>query len=127
MGCTSSRSYPYRSWCQFCVKGRGTGLQHRRSDEEDKVPVFGFDYLLGTHSIEGEQREEVKIVAAKCHDTKCVFSHVIPQKGIDPKLYVVDRLKRDVLWLGHNKIMLKSDNEKAIVALLTTNLKALRI
>ena len=89
--------------------------------------MFGFDYLLGTHSVEGEQREEVKIVAAKCHYTKCVFAHVIPQKGIDSKLYVVDRLKRDVLWLGHNKIILKSDNEKAIVALLTTILKALRI
>ena len=22
--------YPYRSWCEFCVKGRGSGEQHRR-------------------------------------------------------------------------------------------------
>ena len=40
---------------------------------------------------------------------------------------MVDRLRRDILWLGHNKIVLKSDNERAIVSLLTTTLKALRI
>ena len=74
-----------------------------------------------------EETSEVRILAAKCHSTKCVFAHVIPQKGIDPKLYVVDRLRRDILWLGHNKIVLKSDNERAIVSLLTTTLKALRI
>ena len=23
--------YPYRSWCKFCVMGRGVGFQHRRA------------------------------------------------------------------------------------------------
>ena len=72
---------------------------------------MGFDYLMGAHIIEDGQQEEVKILAAKCQFTKCVFSHAVPQKGIDPQLYAVNRLKRDVLWLGHNKIILKSDNE----------------
>ena len=57
---------PFRSWCPFCVKGRGTGLQHRRTKEEDRIPILGFDYLLGTHSIEADQQDEVKILAAKC-------------------------------------------------------------
>lgn len=94
---------PYRSWCPHCVKSSGTGLQHRRISEEARVPVFGFDYLLGSQDINDEDGQEVKVLVAKCQTTKCVFSHVVPQKGLDPKLYAVERLRRDVLWLGHTK------------------------
>ena len=38
---------PYRSWCPYCGRGRGTGAQHRRVKEESSIPVFGFDYLHG--------------------------------------------------------------------------------
>ena len=34
---------PYRSWCPYCVRGRGTGTPHRRRDDVPKVPIFGFD------------------------------------------------------------------------------------
>ena len=37
---------------------------------------------------------------------------------MDPENYAVERLKRDVLWLGHTKVILKSDNEQAILAVL---------
>ena len=50
-----------------------------------------------------------------------------PCKGVDPERYAVERLRRDVLWLGHNKVILKSDNEKAIVTLLRTTLAVLRL
>ena len=36
---------PYRSWCEECVKGRGTGESHKTSKTESKVPVVAFDYL----------------------------------------------------------------------------------
>ena len=58
---------------------------------------------------------------------KAHFRVCVPQKGIDPDLYAVKRLTRDILWLGHNKIILKSDNEKSIVALLRNTIKTLRI
>ena len=64
---------------------------------------------------------------AHCQKTKCVFSHVTPQKGIDADRYAVERLARDVQWLGHTRIILKSDNEKAILKLLTEVLKSLRV
>ena len=89
---------PFRSWCPFCIKGRGTGLQHRRIKLEDRIPVFGFDYLLDAHAIQDDQQEEIKILAAKCQYTKCVFAHAVPQKGFDPKLYAVDRLRRRACW-----------------------------
>ena len=40
--------------------------------------------------------------------------------------YAVDRLVRDLRWLGHTKVMLKSDNEPAILKLLTEVLKDMR-
>ena len=38
---------PYRTWCESCVTGRGTGEQHRKGPV-GSVPVIAFDYLLVT-------------------------------------------------------------------------------
>ena len=38
---------PYRSWCEFCVKGRATGDQHRESGGSS-IPIIAFDYLCAT-------------------------------------------------------------------------------
>ena len=38
---------PYRSWCKFCVMGRGVNALHRRSDAQedlDGVPHVSMDY-----------------------------------------------------------------------------------
>ena len=72
------------------------------------------------------EEEIIKILVAKCHSSKCIFAHVVPQKGVDTTLYAVERLKRDVMWLGHTRIVLKSDNERAILALLRTTLRVLQ-
>ena len=69
----------------------------------------------------------MKVLVAQCQYTKCVFAHVVPQKGVDAERYAVERLSRDIQWLGHTRVILKSDNEKAIVKLLTEVLKDLRV
>ena len=69
----------------------------------------------------------IKVLVVKESRKKCMFSHVVPRKGIDEKRYAVDVLVDDVKWLGYTKIMLKSDNEKAILKLLTETLRELRI
>ena len=38
---------PFRSWCEDCVMGRGSGKQHR-SGPAGSVPVIACDYLLVT-------------------------------------------------------------------------------
>ena len=38
---------PYRSWCEDCVKGRGSGERHR-SGPAGRVPVIACDYLIVT-------------------------------------------------------------------------------
>ena len=36
---------PYRSWCKWCVLGRGRGIQHRKAGAST-VPIIGVDLLL---------------------------------------------------------------------------------
>ena len=31
---------PYRLWCPYCVRGRGTGTQHRKVKEVPRIPTF---------------------------------------------------------------------------------------
>ena len=99
---------PYRSWCPSCVRGRAIGTPHRKRRDEQVIPVFGFDYLSAKELYQDEDHEivegEAKILVALCQDTGCVFSHVIPQKGVDPEKYAVERLARDIQWLGHTRI-----------------------
>ena len=50
--------YPYRSWCKFCVMGRGIGFQHRHAGVS-RVPRIGIDYFFITAS-GVKKREELK-------------------------------------------------------------------
>ena len=52
---------------------------------------------------------------------------MVPSKGIDEKNWSVSVLTDDVKWLGHTRLILKSDNEKAIVRVLKDSLRALRV
>ena len=92
------------------------GTQHSRIAEERKILVFWFNYLHGSEGREGYGF--MNILVAKCHMIKCVFAHVVPQKGVDLQNCAVERRKRDVLWLRHTKVILKTDNEQAIGAVL---------
>ena len=124
---------PYRSWCEDCVRGRGLGEQHRMGKGKRGVPVLSFDYLFITRGQllrrgELEQEEEdgalLKILVAKDSESKAVFAHVVDKKGVDSSGYAVTRLVEDIRWLGHTRIALKADNERAIVKLLKEALKA---
>ena len=67
------------------------------------------------------------MLVAKCQTTEAVFAHVVPQKGVGSEMYAVERLKRDTLWFGHAKVILKSDSEPAIMKLLKGTLQVLRV
>ena len=136
---------PYRSWCKFCILGRGRGIQHRRGPGS-ALPVIGVDYFFITTKgvktrgelveeldeedpIPADQPEDDKIEKArqrgelvKCiivRDSlsKAIFAHVVPHKGVDEQNTVADMILSDVEWLGHSRIILKSDGEPAVKAL----------
>ena len=121
--------WPYRSWCKWCVLGRGRGTPHVTTGKSD-IPVVGIDYFFITkgNAVENENSstdameekldsgEAVKCLVVRCSHTKCVFAHVVPKKGIDGENIAVDMILNDLEWLGHTRIILKSDGEPAIRA-----------
>ncbi len=126
---------PFRLWCPECVAGRATGEQHRRRLGPRGVPVFSFDYLFITKNrdikrrgdIPDEEEVTVKVLVACDAKSKAVFAHTVEAKGVSADRYAVDCLVKDVQWLGYSRLSLKSDNEPAILKLLTETLKDLRI
>ena len=123
---------PYRSWCRWCVLGRGRGLQHR-ARIGSVVPIVGIDYFfltssgvklkeelgIGDEEIEqGRARGEItKCLMVRCHASKAVFGHVVPCKGLDEDGLVVTMILSDLEWLGHTRIIMKADGEPALQAL----------
>ena len=82
-----------------------------------------FDYaFVGDHGdvvsqdgFEAAGEGAAKILVVRESESKSVFAHVVPTKGVDEKGFSVDALVDDVKWLGYTKVTLKSDNEPAIV------------
>ena len=129
---------PYRSWCRHCREGSGLDMPHAACDQEArKIPIVGFDYMFigkrrvyrrGENFVDGDKPENVlKVLIVRCHKSKALFAHAVPQKGIDEKHYVVDCLTQDILWLGYPRVLLKCDTEKSIMAVLRESLKSLKV
>ena len=74
-----------------------------------------------------EGTEGTKVLVAREIVSRCTFAHVVKCKGVGEDRFSVDCLVRDIEWMGFTRIMLRSDNEKAIVALLKESLRALRV
>ena len=73
---------PYRSWCEFCVKGRGRNTPHFRhaaQDAENAVPRISMDYFfLG----EGEEcAHESPMFVMVDQDTGNRYARMVEQKG----------------------------------------------
>ena len=76
-------------------------------------------------SLEGEEYLKVLVI----HDnlSKALFAHAVPQKGLDNDRYVIDQFVNDILWLGYARVVIKSDNEPAIVKVVEETLMNLKV
>ena len=92
--------FPYRCWCEFCVRGMATGEQHGKS-MGSAIPVIAFDYLFVTEmgiltreemEADGSGRCILKILVVKDLQSKAIFAHTVTQKGVDADGYAVVRL-----------------------------------
>ena len=139
---------PYRSWCDECNRGRGLGEQRgAHKGRPHTIPIVGVDFWYitsdgiksrdelewGTDDEGAEQLKKarddgtiIKCLIIRCYETKCVFAHVIPSKGSQEDPYIVDLTCSDIAWLGHVKLIVKGDNENALVALINQSLRVLR-
>ena len=130
---------PYQSWCEDCVEGRGREMGHSHVDmAERSVPTIAFDYLfindkgvfLRTEVDETTWEDDptgIKVLVIKDSRSKMLFAHVVPTKGIDVQIFAVNMLTDDIVWLGYSRVILKSDNEPAIIKLGEEAMKDLRI
>ena len=126
---------PYRSWCDECVEcfGREWGHSGDAQVEGRSVPVISMDYLFVTPKgvvsrdelPEDEATTVLKVVVVFDSTTKCIFAHGIPKKGAEP--YTVQCVVDDIAWLGHCRVVIRADNEPAMLALVLEALRGLRV
>ena len=61
------------------------------------------------------QEDAQGVLAGKSHESRTTFAHVVERKG--PVDSTVRRLVADLDWLGLRRLVFKSDQELAILAL----------
>ena len=107
---------PFRNWCAHCVRGTGRSADHRVREREDGLPEVHMDYcFLGT---EGESTETVLVLRERPH--RMTMSTIVPMKGASVE-WCVRRVLAFIKEIGleGSDIVLKSDQEPAIVSLMT--------
>ena len=139
---------PYRAWCDECRRGRGLGEQRgRHRGRHHAIPRVGIEYwyitsggmvsrkdlghpqtTAGDQALEQERQERkvMKCLIIRCHESKALFAHCIPCKGADEDKYVASLITSDVAFMGHVKLILKSDNEAALLTLVRAALQEIR-
>jgi hypothetical protein len=56
-----------------------------------------------------QRGELAKCLVVRCYVSKSVFGHVIPRKGPDENGVVVDKILKDLEWLGHTRVIVTAD------------------
>ena len=101
---------PYREWCEACVEGKAIDSPHKKSKEEHDVPTVGMDYMfMGSKG----ETSLIPILVVKDSASKSLITIPTKCKGVKDE-WAVKRTCEDIDKLGHNSIILKSDQEPAI-------------
>ena len=92
---------------------------------------FDYAFLSDNKDIVNQEGSEtaregaVKVLVVRGDKSKAATGHVVPSKEVDEDGFSVNCLVEDVKWLGYSKLILKSDDEPAILKLLTESLREL--
>jgi hypothetical protein len=102
------------------------------------VPLISCDYLFITqkgifsrNGLSEEERENsLTVLVIYCSANRSIFAHAVPKKGLGqdlgPEGYLIEQIRDDILWLGHHQIMIRSDNEPALLQVVDRALIALK-
>jgi len=105
---------PFRVWCAECVAGRRDNPPHRASKEAPTVPEIGMDYAFVRRA---DEEATLTLLVMKDRGSRAVRAWVVPHKGADLET-AVERAADGVREFGHRgQIVLKVDNEPALLAL----------
>ena len=111
---------PYKVWCKHCVKTRGLNDPHRTLKHHfkgDVCPMISMDFGFMKRHDEGKM---MPFVVLRDHKTRMTFSHKLLGKSTteeDYSKYIVHAVMADLKSLDYKKIILKRDQEIALVAL----------
>ena len=111
---------PFAPWCRFCVLARSQSDPHRRTRKHQgdaTVPVVSFDFCFARQV---QQEKADPIIVMRDHRTRMTFAHLLPGKSTANEIYskhVLNTVLRDLEYLAHKKVVLKSDQEPAMTAL----------
>ena len=123
--------WPYRSWCECCVKGRAVGQQHRSMKGEYAESLvarvlmdYGFLHeeevtVESEHGQEVESKTTMTIMVML--ETLCssVWGYAIEGKGAVSVEWLAQQVVEDIetVGLAAERIITKTDQEPAIVQL----------
>ena len=79
------------------------------------MPTVSIDYFFMGPSGQEEAQGVLPMSAVKSHESRMTFAHVVERKG--PVDSTTRRLVADLDWLGLRRLVFKSDQELAILAL----------
>ena len=102
----------FRNWCRHCIRAKAASNPHYRAPiQETGTPVISMDYaFMGM-----DDGATMPILVIKDQNTKYMWAGVMPAKGVSE--YSLSFAKQAIQEAGTRKIVLKSDQEHAIVAL----------
>ena len=98
------------------------------------IPIVHMDYaclsekgLFRLDELSEEDREHaVRVIIGDCSSSRSPFMHVVPSKATSTDKFAAERIVDDIVYLGHTRVILRSDNGPAPVALVGDVLKGLR-
>ena len=120
---------PFRNWCTACVRGRAKSMPHFKQNTEEEVystysADYGFFGVPGGIFVESVAGKDLPVQVGYDRKAQCPFAHPVPHKGLRndqgiESIYGVKCLVGDLNRLGYKKVNVKSDQEPAIMAVIT--------
>ena len=112
--------YPFRSWCEHCIRGKAKAMRHVKVDHSDEtVPVISADYCFmnsvdDTVITEEVQKKHAPVLIIHDRWSKLTYAHVLPYKGVTQGPIGSKCLLNDLKKFGYPKMVMRYDPEPAL-------------
>ena len=121
----------FRNWCSPCVRGRARANPHRKVEaaekNEEQIPLISVDYGFFSQKQEASKSSSSKdgrslpVLIVKdrrsAAGSGAIWSIPVPKKGVEHP-YPARKLLEILEMTGYRRILMKSDQENAIEALI---------
>ena len=112
---------PFRAWCPCCVQGKSVSGSHRRThktaeEKENEMPTMRWDYMGPKSKEDKSDKIDSLPILVGVDGLKWKCAHMVPKKGLDP--HAIKMVVREIRLSGYSRVIIKSDQEPSILALL---------